>query len=94
MQSSLTAHEKMTMSLAYIRCEMGLQPGESFNPARRLVTWAFCNMWDRISEQRMNKYGERGQPCRIPVFAENHPETEPLIMKANSGLVVWPRKSN
>ena len=65
LQSLVVAFVNKKMSLAKKRCERR-------TPILKFIGWILLSwttlfsLMDSLSKQRINKYGERGSPCRIP----------------------------
>ena len=47
---------------------IGGQPGPKVIPVSPAFSMASCNLKDSSFIARTNKYGESGQPCRIPLW--------------------------
>ncbi|PKA62222.1 hypothetical protein AXF42_Ash015107 [Apostasia shenzhenica] len=54
-------------------------------PSKSSLFWCWLIRRESNSEQRMNKYGDKGQPCRKPQVASIQMDFYPFIIKVNLG---------
>jgi hypothetical protein len=55
-------------------------PGPNVTPVRFALSNASCNLKDNSFIAITNRYGDRGQPCLIPLVARKFPYVSPLTL--------------